>query len=55
MLKTPLQKLMSHLRELDELIFGTHNSSITFEAVQRTSHLAINKVSNFLTSSKSNW
>ena len=43
----------SILRELDQLIFGTHNGSNTFEAVQRTSHLAINKISSFLTKSKS--
>ena len=35
-----LQKLMSHLRELDELIFGTRNGSNTFEAGQRNRHLA---------------
>lgn len=44
----------SILRELDQLIFGTHNGSNTFEAVQRTSHLAINKISSFLTKSKGN-
>jgi len=44
----------SILRELDQLIFGTHNGSNTFEAVRRTSHLAINKISNFLNKSKNN-
>jgi D-3-phosphoglycerate dehydrogenase len=43
----------SILRELDQLIFGTHNGSNTFEAVQRTSHLAINKISSFLNISNS--
>lgn len=49
----PLPK-NSILRELDQLIHGTHNGSNTFEAVQRTSHLAINKISNFLNKSKNN-
>ena len=44
----------SILRELDQLIYGTHNGSNTLEAVQRTSHLAINKISNFLNKSKNN-
>lgn len=38
----------SPLRGFDQIIFGTHNGSNTFEAVQRTSHLAISKISSFL-------
>lgn len=49
----PLPK-NSVLQELDQLIYGTHNGSNIFEAVQRTSHLAINKISNFLNKSKNN-
>jgi D-3-phosphoglycerate dehydrogenase len=39
----------SPLRGFEQIIFGTHNGSNTFEAVQRTSHLAISKISSFLT------
>jgi D-3-phosphoglycerate dehydrogenase len=38
----------SPLREFGQIIFGTHNGSNTFEAVQKTSHLAIKKINNFL-------
>jgi len=38
----------SPLRAFEQIIFGTHNGSNTFEAVQRTSHLAISKISSFL-------
>ena len=38
----------SPLRGFEQIIFGTHNGSNTFEAVQRTSHLAISKISSFL-------
>lgn len=38
----------SPLRDLEQIIFGTHNGSNTFEAVQKTSHLAIKKINNFL-------
>jgi D-3-phosphoglycerate dehydrogenase len=38
----------SPLRGFKQIIFGTHNGSNTFEAVQRTSHLAIGKISSFL-------
>ena len=38
----------SPLREFSKIIFGTHNGSNTFEAVQKTSHLAIKKINNFL-------
>jgi D-3-phosphoglycerate dehydrogenase len=41
----------SPLRELSQIIFGTHNGSNTFEAVQKTSHLAIKKINNFLINS----
>lgn len=43
----------SHLRAFEQIIFGTHNGSNTFEAVQRTSHLAISKISSFLAISNS--
>lgn len=42
----------SPLRSFEQIIFGTHNGSNTFEAVQRTSHLAISKISGFLGISK---
>ena len=41
----------SPLREFGQIIFGTHNGSNTFEAVQKTSHLAIKKINNFLINS----
>lgn len=44
----------SPLRSFEQIIFGTHNGSNTFEAVQRTSHLAISKISGFLGISKNN-
>ena len=40
MLKILPQKLMTHVMELDELIFGTRNGSNTFEVGQRINHLA---------------
>jgi D-3-phosphoglycerate dehydrogenase len=43
----------SPLRAFEQIIFGTHNGSNTFEAVQRTSHLAISKISSFLAISNS--
>lgn len=41
----------SPLREFSQIIFGTHNGSNTFEAVQKTSNLAIKKINNFLINS----
>ena len=41
----------SPLREFEQIIFGTHNGSNTFEAVQKTSNLAIKKINNFLINS----
>jgi D-3-phosphoglycerate dehydrogenase len=41
----------SPLREFSQIIFGTHNGSNTFEAVQKTSNLAIKKIYNFLINS----
>jgi len=46
----PLE-LNSPLREFEQIIFGTHNGSNTFEAVQKTSNLAIKKINNFLINS----
>ena len=43
----PLPKL-SRLRDLDNVIFGTHNASNTFEAVRRASELSIQLIKNFL-------
>jgi D-3-phosphoglycerate dehydrogenase len=41
----------SPLREFSQIIFGTHNGSNTFEAVQKTSNIAIKKMNNFLINS----
>lgn len=38
----------SRLRGFKQIIFGTHNGSNTFEAVQKTSNLAIRKIASFL-------
>ena len=43
----PLPKL-SRLRDLDNVIFGTHNASNTYEAVRRASELSIKLMKNFL-------
>ena len=40
--------LNSYLRTHPRCIFGSHNASNTKDAVERTSHLAINKLFNFL-------
>jgi D-3-phosphoglycerate dehydrogenase len=45
--KEPLNN-NSFLSGFKQIIFGTHNCSNTFEAVQRTSHLAISKMSSTL-------
>ena len=38
----------SYLRTHPHCIFGSHNASNTADAVERTSHIAINKLFNFL-------
>lgn len=43
----PLPKL-SRLRDSDNVIFGTHNASNTFEAVRRASEISIQLMKNFL-------
>ena len=45
----PLPRL-SRLRDLDNVIFGTHNASNTHEAVRRASELSIKLMKNFLDS-----
>jgi D-3-phosphoglycerate dehydrogenase len=40
----------SPLRVFDRCIFGSHNASNTVDAVTRTSHLALQKITEFLTS-----
>ena len=38
----------SYLRTHPRCIFGSHNAANTTDAVERTSHMAINKLFNFL-------
>ncbi len=45
----PLRK-DSRLREFEQNIYGSHNGSNTIEAVDRTSMIAITKISEFLSS-----
>lgn len=42
----------SPLRQFDRCIFGSHNGSNSVDAVRHVSHLAIDKIANFLGSSK---
>ena len=43
----PLKK-DSKLRNYPQNIYGSHNGSNTIEAVNRTSHIAINKIRDYL-------